>query len=610
MTDDAASAVQRETQPGSKRWLQLAIVLIAAFALRALWLDRAAVEHFDEGVYASNQMMVNSDEAYPQRDFYAPPLVPAIVEYSRLFLGQNSWGTMLPGVLFGALTVVLAFHVARRWFGMEAAWPTAIITGLSEFHIIYSRSTLTDVFLGFFLLLAVYLGTEAVRYRRVGTAVLAGIACGLAWWSKYSGWLPMAIVGTATAVWIAFHRKHTGPVKAIACVVVMCAAAAATWAPVWFGLEDVGGYAAIRANHARYVVGFAGWFESAKQQMNAHRVLDGWLAWISLSVAMLVNFGWQLRTRGFTWNQPEDQFQLSGSLLLKMCLGAAMLSLLAASGVGTTSVLFCVALGGLAGRLRWPAIPIDSEEASNEEAIARWTLPCWVLVVWIGSLSLMTPTYRAYPRLTLPLLIPIWLAAGAGISWWVRSNLRWHGRKGTERPVLQQNLMLIGLCCLAGFVIVRNGVLVKATTSAWKPRSGMRTLAASIVDECVTDRDNVVIYTYGEPALFYHLRSRGLLAQPVSSVPTSPPSGGGGTFEVLLIEGPHARRSDSFNEDSNLILRNYEKAATYDVASSDLVLLNDRDASKMLGPGGREPETFHVWRMRPATVDQTQSVDR
>ena len=592
-----------KTQSASTKWLKLLTVFLLALALRAVFLERAAVEHFDEGVYSSNIFFDESEGfQYPLRHLYAPPLVPSVVEWSTTFLGHTSNGTMLPGVLFGALTVALVFHVAGRWFGTEAAWPTAIIAALSEFHIIYSRAALTDVYLGFFLLLAVYLGTEAVRDRRFGHAVLGGIACGLAWWCKYSGWLPVAIVGTATILWILLHQKHARPVTAIVCVVLMAVVAIGVWCPVYFGLEPTGGYSAVQENHQRYVVGFAGWFDSAWQLFDSHRVLDGWLAWISLGLAGLLNVAWQLRSKHFTWNS-TDEFELTAPLILKVVLGSALLVLLAASGVGTTSILICLAMGGLAGRLRWPCIPLESEEATNDEAIARWTLPCLVVLVWIGSLTLMTPTYQPYPRLTLPWLIAVWLGAGAGISWWVRANLRWHGRKEKKRPVTQQNLMMIVLCALSAFVIVKNDVLPNAQIAAWKPRSSMRTLAATTIDECVNERSRTVIYTFGEPALLYHLNASGVLTRPVSSIPKSAPSAGGEPYDVLLIEGPHARRTEAFDTMSAELARLYERAGSYDILPSDLVLLNDREAAKMTGTNARETETFHVWRLKTGAND-------
>src|SRR6187401_3144666 len=67
--------------PIARRELVLvAIVFAIGFALRLWALSRSAVEHFDEGVYASNIFFGPPDYAYPMQRFYAPPLLPALIE--------------------------------------------------------------------------------------------------------------------------------------------------------------------------------------------------------------------------------------------------------------------------------------------------------------------------------------------------------------------------------------------------------------------------------------------------------------------------------------------------------------------------------------------------
>lgn len=587
-----------DSQVSSARWWQPLIVFVIAFALRAAWLHETSVEHFDEGVYASNILFDASEgSAYPQRHLYAPPLLPWLIEWSVTFLGPGPWGTMFPSLLTGALTVALSFHVARSWFGPEAAWPTAIIAVFSEFHIIYSRAALTDVSMAFFCLLSVYLGTEAIRDRRWSLVVGAGVSCGLAWCTKYNGWLPLAILATAVAVWIVFHRRAAQPVRAVASVIVVSVIAGLVFAPVLWSLQDVGGYTAVAQNHRNYVVGLAGWVPSALQQFNAHRILDGWLSWVSLSAAALVCLGWQLRSGNFTWNQSREEFQLRAPLLLKLGLGAVLLGLLAAAGAGTTGVLLCCAAGGLAGRLRWPAIPVQSQQGSDDAAIAQWTLPCWVVTVWLGSLTVVTPLYRAYPRITVLWLIAVWLGAGAGVSWWVRANLRWHARAGTVRPVAQHNAALLALCVLAGYVGLRDGNFARSP-AAWQPRNEIRRLAEAVLSDCIDDPDNTVVYTFGEPAVFYHLGSSGAMTGPVSSLPTTAP---GGTT-VLLIEGPHARATEGY--DWTDVVRRYEKVKTFETRLSDLVLLNKYLAASFVGTAERPTETFHVWRLKSEVADE------
>src|SRR5438874_2679351 len=67
--------------PISRRELALiALVVVVGVGLRIAALSRSAIEHFDEGVYASNVYVGPPDYAYPMQRFFAPPLLPALIE--------------------------------------------------------------------------------------------------------------------------------------------------------------------------------------------------------------------------------------------------------------------------------------------------------------------------------------------------------------------------------------------------------------------------------------------------------------------------------------------------------------------------------------------------
>ncbi|MGH7200188.1 MAG: ArnT family glycosyltransferase, partial [Planctomycetaceae bacterium] len=174
-------------------WVVLA--LAAGLVLRGAHLERTAVEHFDEGVYASNVWFGEAEGfQYPGRPLYAPPLLPALIEWPVLLLGPTHLATMLPSLLFGNATVLLVWWTARRWFGRTAGLAAITLAATSGFHALYSRAALTDAALGFWLLLAVSLTWEALqRPGGLWWIVAAGVATGLAWWTKYNGWLPLAI---------------------------------------------------------------------------------------------------------------------------------------------------------------------------------------------------------------------------------------------------------------------------------------------------------------------------------------------------------------------------------------------------------------------------------
>ena len=68
--------------------LLLGLLLVTAFALRAWQLQHISVEHFDEGVYASNFYASHLDFRYPDQHLYAPPLFPAILEWVLILTGN------------------------------------------------------------------------------------------------------------------------------------------------------------------------------------------------------------------------------------------------------------------------------------------------------------------------------------------------------------------------------------------------------------------------------------------------------------------------------------------------------------------------------------------
>ena len=192
-------------RPISRTEVCLAVsITVLGLLVRVLFLSDIAVEHFDEGVYASNLWFPDNDYAYPSRHLYAPPLLPSLIEWSLILFGSSGkWVPFLPGLLLGSATVPLVWWVGRRWFGAAAGVAAAGLIALSEFHILLSRSALTDAPMLFFLVLAVWLFHEALTSSNWRLSIVAGVATGLAWSTKYNGWLPLAIgVSGASAAWL------------------------------------------------------------------------------------------------------------------------------------------------------------------------------------------------------------------------------------------------------------------------------------------------------------------------------------------------------------------------------------------------------------------------
>ena len=110
----------------------LATLLAAGVALRLVALSQSAVEHFDEGVYASNLWFGPPDYAYPLRHLYAPPLLPALIETGMIAGLAPNLAALLPSFVAGSATIVAIWWFGRTWFSpavglAAAAVPCSII---------------------------------------------------------------------------------------------------------------------------------------------------------------------------------------------------------------------------------------------------------------------------------------------------------------------------------------------------------------------------------------------------------------------------------------------------------------------------------------------------
>ena len=128
----------------------------------------------------------------------------------------------------------------------------------------------------------------------------AGLTTALGWWTKYTGWLPLAI-GLSGVIAMPLLLRETRPpwgnwLKRMGAVV---AVAAVSIAPLFVSLEDTGGYSAVTANHARYIVGLTGWLSSATSQVEHMAAFESPLTIVGVLVACWFANG---MPRRFTWN--------------------------------------------------------------------------------------------------------------------------------------------------------------------------------------------------------------------------------------------------------------------------------------------------------------------
>jgi 4-amino-4-deoxy-L-arabinose transferase-like glycosyltransferase len=628
-TTAAMSPVCRE--PARVECVLLAAIILAAVALRLAYPSLIAVEHFDEGVYASNYWFDEEDDhRYPDSHLYAPPLLPSLAELSILVFGVSPLGCVLVSVAAGVFTVGLIWWVARQWFGTAAAIAATTLAALSDVHLVYSRTLLTDPLLCFWMLLAVYWIWESFRKPGPLKIIAAAMATALAWWTKYNGWLPLAVGLAGLLPWMILVKPpQRSAGRMLASWFVIALLAALLWSPALSNLHPYGGYSAVAENHRSYLVGLAGWFHSLWQQIENHRYLDGWFSASSVGLALLLpaiacRFGNRRELENSAADDGNDltsrdadagpaaagmttvlQRSTPGCYGPSWLLTIGLVSLLVggASLIGTSPLLGIVAAGGILSTL----LPARRRESVSDVEADR-SLAGWLLAAWFCGLLVAIPLYLPfYPRLTLPWLVSAWLGAGAAVEGWVRICRQLdqnRARTTGPRRTVRAYLVFVGCVLVSGIMIVLSSARLSAHgVPGWQDHTGLQAVAEQIVRDAgeraaVLGKDRsgkFVVYVYAEPALFFHIRAQGVLAGPVTDLDFVHPRAPRLPLPTFFVAGPHAHSSETFRQQWARYGDRFEAVGTYAYAPSDLVLLNKFPPRTLDALNGRPLEEVRLY---------------
>jgi len=341
---------------------------------------------------------------------------------------------------------------------------------------------------------------------------------------------------------------------------VVTAIAFGLWAPYLLLLQRVGGYNTVLANHRTYVVGLTGWWDSFVTQWQNLRWFDGWLSCLAPATALVILILWRNV-------RPSDAEGQSSAKSTWVPL-AACAAILVAIGcwLGSAVTLACLGLIGAITIFFHPCRGVEAvgNRDDHDPDLARWILAAWFLVMFI-----LTPLYSPYPRLALPWLCSAWIAGGAGISVIARRMLP---AAATERQTRAMRfvplvVVLVAICA----TVAKSSHMTSRGVTAWQDRSELRRVAERIRDRL--QDENAVVFVYGEPALFYHLRAAGVFALPGINLQTPLQLPSGST--AYLVAGLHAENNSEFPQQLAASVLQLERIDSQPYHPSDLVLLNN-----------------------------------
>jgi len=173
------------------RFLGRAVVPLAfAFlAVLRLYDFTGGFQYCDASLYnywaAGNNLTIANDsipwlQIYVTRGFFT-------------LLGTNEFSSRLYAAICGLLLLVGVYFLGRRLSGEYGGLLSMLVVGLSPLVIEFSRINALDVPLALWLTLATYYSLNAAKSVR--STALCGVFCGLAFFTKYTGLVGVALLG-------------------------------------------------------------------------------------------------------------------------------------------------------------------------------------------------------------------------------------------------------------------------------------------------------------------------------------------------------------------------------------------------------------------------------
>jgi 4-amino-4-deoxy-L-arabinose transferase-like glycosyltransferase len=113
-----------------------------------------------------------------------PPASLWVMELSGRIFGFSSWSMLLPEALAGLATVMVLYHLVRRWMGEPAAVFASLALALTPVAVVIFRYNDPDAFLTLLLVLAAWACWRAIETGKTMGLVLSGALVGLAFLTK------------------------------------------------------------------------------------------------------------------------------------------------------------------------------------------------------------------------------------------------------------------------------------------------------------------------------------------------------------------------------------------------------------------------------------------
>jgi 4-amino-4-deoxy-L-arabinose transferase-like glycosyltransferase len=451
--------------------LLVTALTVVALVLRAWSLSKVGIGQYDEGVYALSGLgLSHSSQPYrmfPRQERFSPPIYIALVTLSFLVSGPSAQHAVAVNVILGALTVPLLWWVTRRWFGPGAAIAAAVLLALNSTHILVSRTGLTDISFAFVFLLALAAlvwSLEGAEHRGAGwRAMVAGLAVGLAWNTKYHGWFALLItLGAILIRWRVARADRKWLLAALRSWTWSALVAGLCFIPWAVFIQSSGSRTGglVRYYSTMLRLDWSGNFLRYAQQL---WMLEGPPGRIALPLAALAV--------SLVARDPRGQRRMvPWPVVAALSVSAIVLGLAATTLLAALFALFRRRTDG--------------------------ALVTWVLAGWIALWAVAAPFYQPYFRLLLPILIANFMLTG-----WLLADIAEENAAGAGAPWTTW-LATIGMTGVVAVIALR----LPVETHPWADTRSAEVAAQALSARVPTGTPVRVV---GEPPVAFYLHRLG-----------------------------------------------------------------------------------------------------
>lgn len=470
-------------------------IVLVAVVLRVIAVNELGLDHWDEGAYAISARAVSTGhlhDIFDRQHVLAPPMYFTTAGVlAAIFRTSPDAMLFAVSIVAGIAGVVALYYAGTMWGGRVAGGVAALWLSLSDFHVLYSRAALTDALFLTAFVAALAALTRAELAKSTWWAVTGGAATGVAWNTKYHGWLAGVIT---VAALIPLVLTSTGDARkaTLKRVVVAAAVALLMFVPWLLVLERYfGGYAAVATQHARFLEpGDA--IVNLVRHWRAQVYLEGW----GTRLTPLALVGWVMLVDARARRATSGVWAVALATLTFSIGGISVLGVLAAAGA-----VILVRQNGL-----------------------RWT-PHWFALAFFAVFSALTPFYEPFPRLLLPWVASAMVLAGVTL----------------EALLLQESsrrALVLPFAALAAGVAILIGRGMPTMDNPLQPRRSVADAAAAL-DSLTSGRGPVMVV--GETGIVYYLLERGRDAAALNNPAQAPEHVRAGT-PYFIVGGIYSRR--------------------------------------------------------------------